>query len=104
MDFGSSAQLTYRDAKVNSRIGTPGYYAPEILEGLPFGIAVDIYSLGALLYALFTFKLPFYKGIKESDADYHKRACHMRLNLEASPETAKLSILAKNLLHGMLEK
>lgn len=30
-DLGSSVQLAYRDAKVNRNIGTPGYYAPEIL-------------------------------------------------------------------------
>ena len=53
-DLGSSAHLAHRNAKVNVKMGTKGYYAPEILNKKPFGIEADVYSLGALLYALLT--------------------------------------------------
>jgi|GEM_PF-4779207 len=37
-----------------SRRGTPGYSAPELLEGDPFNKSVDVYSMGILLYEMLT--------------------------------------------------
>jgi serine/threonine-protein kinase len=39
--------------------GTPAYMSPEQLEGKPFTVRSDIYSLGLLLYELFTGKRAF---------------------------------------------
>lgn len=32
--------------------GSPGYVAPEVLLGLPYGMAVDMWSLGVTSYIL----------------------------------------------------
>lgn len=66
-DFGSATILPTADSKARLQIGTNGYFAPEILKAEEYGKEVDIYSLGALTYALLTAKLPFW------DADTDKK-------------------------------
>ena len=58
-DFGIAVQLASPTAKFVSEFGTRGYIAPEILQGQACNCAADIYSLGAIIYLLFTARLPF---------------------------------------------
>jgi eukaryotic-like serine/threonine-protein kinase len=46
-------------------VGTPGYMAPEIWRGCTATFAADIYSLGALLFALCTGRPPHYASTLE---------------------------------------
>jgi predicted Ser/Thr protein kinase len=58
MDFGLAAvadSLTGAEA----RNGTPAYMAPEQLKGLEVTAKSDIYSLGVVLYELFTGRRPY---------------------------------------------
>lgn len=52
-DFGLAAIADQLVAD-KRRAGTPAYMAPEVLRGKPASIAGDIYSLGLLIYELFT--------------------------------------------------
>ena len=45
-DFGYCAQLTDTVDKRNSVVGTPYWMAPELIKGMDYGTAVDIWSLG----------------------------------------------------------
>ena len=57
-DFGFAKPLSFNG--MSTRCGTKGYYAPEIVLKQPFfGVAVDIWSLGVVLYALLTTQYPF---------------------------------------------
>jgi serine/threonine protein kinase len=44
---------------MSTRCGTKGYYAPEIVRREPFGVGVDVWSLGVVLFALLTTVYPF---------------------------------------------
>ena len=53
-DFGISKILTSLNNYANTQIGKRQYLAPEVLRGLKYNNKVDIYSLGCILYELFT--------------------------------------------------
>lgn len=60
IDFGISAMTGSPDPEPvsNALLGTPGYLAPERLDGSPVAPPSDIYSLGVLLDAMLTGHLP----------------------------------------------
>jgi serum/glucocorticoid-regulated kinase 2 len=58
-DFGI-AKLISGDEVAHTRIGTTEYMAPEILKGRAYGLTVDWWALGTLLYELLIGIPPFY--------------------------------------------
>ncbi len=59
-DFGiakivDAPALTFSE----QRFGTPGYMAPEYIEGAPTSAQGDLYAFGVVLYELMTASLPF---------------------------------------------
>jgi serine/threonine-protein kinase len=61
MDFGIAKLLDMEERMTitGALVGSPAHMAPEIIEGQEAGAAADVFSLGTILYALITGRLPF---------------------------------------------
>lgn len=78
-DFGLAAKLESLGERKKTICGTPNYIAPEILEGKGHSYEVDIWSMGAILFALLYGRPPFetsdvkktYKRIKECQYNFN---------------------------------
>jgi len=72
MDFGLAklrAGRATRLTKQGSTVGTLGYMSPEQVQGLDVDHRSDIFSLGVVLYELFTGQMPF-RGVHETALMY----------------------------------
>lgn len=77
-DFGF-AQRIYTPNSLTTQCGTPGYVAPEILKGIPYGEKVDVWSAGVITYILLGGYPPFYdenqgrmfRKIKRGEFKFH---------------------------------
>jgi len=77
-DFGFAKYI--KDLKDEAPCGTPGYVAPEIIKRKPYGVEVDVWSMGVICYVLLCGYPPFYdenqaklfKKIKEGRFHFHE--------------------------------
>jgi len=78
-DFGFAKKFVL-DNSLTTQLGTPGYVAPEILRGDPYGTKVDMWSLGVIIYTLLGGYPPFmeekqsclFDSIKEANYEFHE--------------------------------
>jgi serine/threonine protein kinase len=86
--------------------GTPQYIAPELIRRIPYGKAIDYWSLGILVYEMLTGNTPFYHiNRKQNFENIIKQPLNFAQYEKNSEEVnCFLSDDVKNLLHGLLNK
>jgi serine/threonine protein kinase len=91
MDFGIARSMEALTRLTGSMVGTPAYMAPEQVAGKPVDYRTDIYSLGLILYEVFTGAQAFQadnsvavalKQMRESPAPPHEIEPAIPLPLE----------------------
>ena len=66
-DFGISKIITTFNKYAKTQIGKSHYLAPEIDKGIEYNNKVDIYSLGCIIYELFTTNEYYIDKLDEKD-------------------------------------
>nr|XP_044992836.1 serine/threonine-protein kinase ULK4 isoform X2 [Jaculus jaculus] len=100
---GDSTDNVPKKIMKNRVKGSPVYTAPEIIKGADFSIASDLWSLGCLLYEMFSGKPPFFS---ETVSELAEKILYE----DPLPPIPKDSSLPKassdfiNLLDGLLQK
>jgi calcium/calmodulin-dependent protein kinase I len=99
-DFGF-AKILPSGNTTRSILGSPGYVAPEIRQGKEYDGAVDIWSLGVIIYVLLFGFTPFDSDTQviSPDADLEQK---FRLDFEEEG-WANVSTSAKDLIWRMLQ-
>ena len=73
VDFGFAKRLQPNE-RTRTKLGTPGYMAPEILMSVPgYHMPVDWWALGILTFELMFRRLPFGDTLVATLARMHKR-------------------------------
>lgn len=74
IDFGFAHHAREGDlASGGTLLGTPGYIAPEVLEGQAAGPAADLYALGVVFFEMVTGRQPFLAAGPEALRELHLR-------------------------------
>ena len=98
-DFGLSKFVSANDL-LKTACGTPGYVAPEVLTLQGYQKAVDLWSIGVILYILLCGSPPFYA---ENDADMFELIKEARYDFP-EPYWTDISDSAKDLVRNLLQK
>ena len=54
----------------NHVVGTPGYMAPELMQGVNYGAQCDVFSYGSLLYEITHCRQPFYREPRKTQEEH----------------------------------
>lgn len=104
-DFGLSKVLaTGRYGRTRSFCGSTSYMSPQIVSHKPYGIATDLWSLGALFFRMLVGRGPFDAPADRAGANNEAREIEKRIQLEDVVIPGYLSAEAREMLEGLLRK
>ncbi|CAD8158977.1 unnamed protein product [Paramecium pentaurelia] len=97
-DFGFARQISnYKNQIMESKVGTPYYMSPQILNGQQYTSKSDIWSIGLMLYQIIYQKTPWL-GRSESELLYN--IVHQNLKF---PEVPNVNELCKDFILNCLQ-
>ena len=79
IDFGLSCFIDSRN-EITQKLGTIGYWAPEVIQKEPYNESIDIWGIGVIYYLLLTGKLPFES---KDDSKIISKTINSPLNFES---------------------
>lgn len=97
VDFGIAKKLDEKNNQTFTIIGTPHYMAPEVLLGRGYGLEVDIWSMGVLLYEFVCGRLPFADD-RDDPSEVCQAVLKATLNFPHRYKDTKGQVLIKGLL------
>lgn len=95
-DFGLSKRNMNKDSLTYTYCGSPEYMSPEMLRRSGHGVAVDYYSLGALLFEMLTGLPPYYNA--------NRNLMYNKIHYEDLIIPNYISRTARSLISGLLAK
>ncbi|XP_018428616.1 PREDICTED: rhodopsin kinase [Nanorana parkeri] len=99
-DLGLAVELKEKKNKTKGYAGTPGFMAPELLNGEEYDYSVDYFSLGVTLYEMIAARGPFRcRGEKVEPKELKSRIIN-----DAVTYTEKFSDECKSFCEALLEK
>lgn len=102
-DFGMAALHQSPDHKLQTSCGSPHYAAPEVVRGAAYrGNQVDIWSMGVILYAALSGRLPFDMGF-DAPREAVMPALLAKIKLGRYEIPSEFSGEAKDLVRRMLQ-
>ena len=99
IDFGSSCKA---DRKIYSYIQSRFYRSPEVLLGVPYTKAIDIWSLGCVVFELVTCQ-PFEKVTTDNDLTSYK-SMERIMNWDEDIASEKLQTVQDGLARDLISK
>ena len=101
MDFGLS-KIASKEEKLIEGFGTLYYAAPEIIQNLPYNKEIDVWSLGVILFYMFTGYYPF---IGKEEAEIEEKIINEPVEFKLKDgEWEKISDKVQDLITKCLEK
>ncbi|XP_074333626.1 uncharacterized protein LOC141671328 isoform X3 [Apium graveolens] len=83
-DFGLSRVLSMTPMRASSSAGTPEWMAPELIRNEPFTEKCDIFSLGVIIWEMYTLKRPW-QGVPSAQVIYAVAHDGSRLEIPDGP-------------------
>ncbi|CAK0904194.1 unnamed protein product [Prorocentrum cordatum] len=79
-DFGLATWLS-DSVQMARRCGSPGYVAPEVCVGTPYGLNVDVFGAGVVLFFMLSKDMPFVSRDRDTAATMRKTVkCALHLH------------------------
>lgn len=105
-DFGLAWRLEERGEFPMSCVGTPEYSAPEVLQEKPYGMEVDLWSFGIILYEMLGHRLPFdvLLNLPRKDRRWMECLTERVVFDDLDFKSSNFSYDARDLLHKLLAK
>ncbi|KAL4838171.1 hypothetical protein H8958_000237 [Nasalis larvatus] len=99
-DLGLAVELLDGQSKTKGYAGTPGFMAPELLQGEEYGFSVDYFALGVTLYEMIAARGPF----RARGEKVENKELKQRIISEPVKYPDKFSQASKDFCEALLEK